>query len=83
MNVRDDLVEMTTKEAIKHVADYFSVTSYYALAKSLSDDEMTVQPIQISKYKRGSKMSKKVADRFAEVYGIHISDIHQPGKLGN
>ena len=69
---------MTAKEAIKHVAEHFEVRSRYALAKALSDDTVNVQPIQISNYMDGTRMSEKVAKRFSEVYGITISDIHYP-----
>lgn len=71
----EDLV-MTGKEAIKYAADHFGVPSMYAMAKSLSDDELTVQSIQISNYLQGTKMSKKVAQRFEDTYGIIISDAY-------
>lgn len=72
----DDTLVMTGIEAIKYVADYFGVPSKYALAKSLSDEDLTVQPIQISNYLKGTQMSKKVAERFNETYGIIISDAY-------
>lgn len=77
----DDLIQMETIPAIKHVAKYFGISSMYRLASDLSGDGVNVQPIQISNYLRGRKMSKKVADRFAEVYGIYITDYHQAGVL--
>lgn len=72
----NDTLVMTGAEAIKYVADYFGVPSKYALAKSLSDEKLTVQPIQISNYINGTRMSKKVADRFNDTYGIIISDAY-------
>lgn len=75
--------DMTTKEAIAYVAEYFGLKSYYALSKALSDETLTVQPIQISNYAKGGKMSKKVADRFFETFGIVISDAYKPGALEN
>lgn len=70
---------MTTAEAIEYVVDVFGIPSYYALAKSLSDSELTVQPIQISNYLKGTRMSQKVADRFFITYGVVISDVHSSG----
>lgn len=70
---------MTTAEAIKYVVEHFGVTSMYALAKSLSDETLNVQPIQISNYLNGTRMSQKVADRFFETYGVVISDAHATG----
>lgn len=77
---------MTAIEAIKKVCEEHNITSKYRLAKELSDEALTVQPIQISNYvnpnpKRRRKMSKAVADRFFEVYGIYITDQHEPGSL--
>lgn len=70
---------MTGAEAIKYVTDHFGIPSLYALAKALSDDTLTVQPIQISNYLNGSQMSPKVAQRFFETYGVVIKDIYNPG----
>lgn len=72
---------MTAKEAIDYVSKAFNITSKYALAKSLSDEHLVVQSIQISNYLNGRKMSKKVADRFFDVYGIVITDAHDRGIL--
>jgi len=72
---------MTGVEAIKHIADFYEVTSLYELAKSLSSKQTNVQPIQISNYKKGKLMTKKVAERFFDVYGIIISDVFVPGVL--
>lgn len=74
----DEYQTMTTQDAIKYIKEYFGIPSRYALAKSLSDDTLTVQPIQITNYIRGGKMSKKVAERFFETYGVIISDVHNP-----
>lgn len=72
---------MTTKEAIRYIQEYFDVKSSYALAKSLSDETLTVQSIQIHNYLKGRKPSKKVADRFNFVYGVTISDYHDKSGL--
>lgn len=71
-----DTLIMTGREAIRYVAFHFGVPSKYALAKSLSDKDLVVQPIQISNYINGTRMSKKVAERFNETYGIIISDAY-------
>ena len=65
---------MTANEAILYAVEYFGLKSYYAISKALSDEELTVQPIQISKYCKGYKMSPKVAKRFFDTFGIIISD---------
>lgn len=74
-------VVMTGEEAIKYVQQAFDISSKYALAKSLSDETLKVQSIQISNYLNGRKMSKKVAKRFYDVYDIVISDAHDTGTL--
>jgi len=76
MDDREEALVMTGVEAIKYVADHFGVPSKYALAKALSGDGLTVQPIQITNYLAGTRMSKKVADRFYEVYDVTISDVY-------
>lgn len=72
--MEDEELKMTGQKAIEYVADFFGVPSMYALSKALSDEKLTVQPIQIKRYIEGSRMSKKVADRFYETYGIIITD---------
>lgn len=75
-------IEMYTgKEAIIKVCEDFGITSKYALAKALSCDTVTVQPIQIYNYLNGRQMSEKVAQRFSEVFGIVISDVYSAGSL--
>ena len=69
---------MTGKQAILYAIEHFGVTSKKALAESLSGDGLMVQPIQITNYLDGTKMSQRVADRFLFVYGITISDAHNP-----
>lgn len=69
-----DTIAMTTIEAIKYVKEHFEISTKSELARSLSDDTLTVQPIQITRYLKGSKMSQKVAKRFYETYGIIITD---------
>lgn len=70
---------MTGANAIKLIVDQFDIPSLYALAKSLSDEELTIQPIQISNYMRGHRMSAKVAKRFLDVYNVVIGDVHNQG----
>lgn len=70
---------MSTVEAIDYVVDYFGIRSMYELAKSLSDENLTVQAIQISNYKKGKRMKQQVADRFFETYGVIINDAYTPG----
>lgn len=70
----EERLSMTTREAIKYVAELHNIPSMYALAKSLSDENLNVQPIQISRYLDGACMSDKVAARFEAVYDVHISD---------
>lgn len=69
-------VSMNAKEAIKYVVDQFDIPSKYALSKMLSDDKINVQVNQISNYLKGKKMSRKVATRFYETFGIVISDTY-------
>jgi len=71
-------MEMTTKEAISYIAENFDVASKYALAKMLSSDSITVQPIQITNYITGTKPHEKVAKRFLEEFGIVITDMYSP-----
>lgn len=76
----DDMpLVLTSKEAIEHIAEHYGISSLYGLAAALSDEDLTVQPIQISNYMNGTRMSKKVADRVFAVYDIIISDVYTPG----
>lgn len=73
----DDILHLTTKDAILYVSENLhGFKSMYSIAKALSDDELTVHTIQISNYLKGTKMSRKVADRFTEVFDIIITDVH-------
>lgn len=72
---------MTSREAIEYISEYFGLTSYYAIAKALSDEELTVQPIQISNYCKTTKMSRKVAQRVFDTFGIIVSDTHDRSAL--
>lgn len=74
---------MTCIDAIKHVMDHFGIASRNELAKSLSDDSMTVQPIQITNYLKGTQPSQKVADRFLSVYGVVISNAYNQSDLAD
>ena len=77
----NDTLQMSVKEAIKYIAENHDISSMYGLAKALTNDEVKVQPIQVSKYLKGTKPSKKVADRFLQEFDIIITDVHQPGLL--
>lgn len=72
-------IKMSAAEAIEYVVYINNIKSIYEICKKLSNSEIKVQPIQISNYRTGSKMSPKVAARFKEVYGITIDDIYNPG----
>ena len=66
---------LTTYEAVVTVVSEHKIRSMYALANILSNESITVQPIQISNYlNKGTKMSKKVALRFLEVFNIDVTD---------
>ena len=70
--------QMTIKEAIRHVLDNYDIPSRYALARALSNETLNVQPIQINNYLKGTRVSKKVAERFLDLYNIVIIDVHDP-----
>lgn len=74
----EESLAMTGAEAIRYVADVFNVPSMYAMARDLSDETLNVQPIQIKNYLTGTRMSKKVADRFKELYDVIITDAFDP-----
>ena len=75
----NDTESMSGKDAIDFVAEHFGVPSMYAMSKALSDENLTVQPIQISRYRKGHKMSSKVANRFFDTYGVVINDYYKKG----
>ncbi len=68
--------KLTAKEAIEYVLEIYNIPSKYRLAKNLSDDVLTVQPIQISHYLKGKKMSKKVARRFFDTFEIIVIEVY-------
>lgn len=76
------IVMLDSQAAIQYVMDEFGYTSYYSIAKELSKDELTVQPIQVSNYHKARRvMSKKVATHFYDVFGIEITDaFHSKGR---
>lgn len=74
---------MSTKEAIEFAAEHFGVPSMYAMAKALSDETLKVQTIQISNYRKGTKMSKEIAQRFYDTYGIIVNDYSDRGTWQN
>ncbi len=74
-------MEMTAQKAVAHVITEMDVPSKYAVAKLLSDEDLKVQPIQVSNYLKGKTMSQKVANRFEEVFGITITDVRQRSTL--
>lgn len=65
---------MTTKLAVMTVVAEHEIRSLYQLASMLSNEEIKVQPIQISNYLNGTRMSGRVARRFFELFNIHIED---------
>jgi len=75
----EEQLKMSTRDALDYVADLYQIPSLYKMAQSLSDDTLTVQPIQISNYLNGSVMSEKVATRFEAIYGIFITDAIRSG----
>lgn len=75
------LTSMTSKEAILHVTDLHQIPSLYRLAKELSHEELKVSVTQISNYLRGTRMSRKVADRFLDLYEVTISDVYDNSVL--
>lgn len=74
---------MGTKEAIEYVMEFYNISSFYRLSKLLSDNSLTVQPIQLSRYMKGAKMSRVVAFRFFVVFEIVITDISYEQKRIN
>ena len=73
-------VVLTSKQAIRYIAESYGVKSYYAMSKALSDETLKVQPIQISNYHKGvSRMSQKVADRVEATFDVKISDVYSGG----
>lgn len=75
---KSNLVPMPTVEAIQYVLDYFEISTKQKLAEILSNEMLTVQPIQITNYCNGRKMSAKVAARFEELFDLEITDVHKP-----
>lgn len=71
--------EMTAQDAIDFVAERDQIPSMYEMANQLCCAYLKVSPTQISNYRNGVKMSKKVAKRFFDVYNVKITDIHSPG----
>ena len=65
---------MTVKEALQHLHDEHKLKSLYSIAKALSGDGVTVQPVQIRNYIRGGSMRAKTAERFLSVFNIYITD---------
>lgn len=76
------MCSLSSKMAIQHVKNELDYKSFYAIAKELTYDGMTVQPIQISNYFKGHHvMSEKVASRFFDTFGITITDtFHSQGR---
>lgn len=65
---------METRVAIMTATTENDIKSLYAMASMLNNEEVTVQPIQISNYLNGTRMSRKVARRFLEVFNIYVTD---------
>ena len=69
---------LDSQAAVQYVMDNSIYTSYYSIAKVLTEDRLSVQPIQISNYHKGKRaMSDKVSQQFKEVFGIEIADSHR------
>lgn len=77
-----DTLQMTAKEAILYVSYSNSkYSSMYSIAKALSGDGLKVHTVQISNYLKGTRMSRKVAERFEEVFDIEITDVWDTSSL--
>lgn len=72
-----NLIDLTTKEAIAYIKDYFGIESNYGIAKMLRSKQLPMQPIQIAGYETGKKMTKKTASLFAATFGINVTDTHK------
>ena len=70
---------MTGKEALEYIASSFNIPSLYAMSKALSDDTLQVQPIQLSNYRKGKRMSERVAERIYNTFDIVVTDAYRPG----
>jgi hypothetical protein len=69
-----DSFSFTTVEAIRHIAKEYDINTLSAFARELSNDDIKIQPIQISNYLKGRKMSRKVANQFLVRFGVIITD---------
>lgn len=73
----DENLRMTGREAILYVSENYDTKSMYAIAKQLSNEKTKVHTVQISNYlKRGTRMTRKIADRFLQEYNITITDVY-------
>lgn len=74
-------IVMTSKAAIELVAKTHGIDSLYALARLLSGDGLEIQPIQVSNWRKGKKMSKRAAKRFLDLFDItiHPDSVHNKG----
>lgn len=82
MDDLEDYLKLTGRDAILYIAENYSTKSMYAIAKQLSNDEVKVHAIQITNYlKRGTKMSRKVADRVFAEYNIIVTDVYEPSAV--
>ncbi len=70
----DDRRFMPTELAIATIVTENGLNTLSAVAAALSDDMVKVQPIQISRYINGSKMSRKVAAKVLEIFNIEVTD---------
>ena len=70
-------IRLSSKEAMQYIMRELGYTSLYSIAKELTDNDITVQPIQISNYLKGKHvMSSKVAFQVYNTFDIEITDVH-------
>jgi len=68
---------MSAKEAILTIARDTEFKTQYSISKALSDEDLNVSIGQITRYLKGCRMSRKVADRVHEVFGIVVNDVYE------
>jgi hypothetical protein len=68
---------MSSRDAIVTISKDTEFKTRYAISKALSDNELVVSVGQLTRYLNGKRMSRKVADRVHEVFGIIINDVYE------
>lgn len=79
----EDLEPMSSKDAVLTIASKTEHKSRYAICKALSYDGLRVTVTQISRYLKGHRMSRKVADRVFDVFGIVVSDVYEAENIAD